>query len=296
MDIQYKPSKPKKEKSAKAPKAPKASKPMSFGTAKTVKIDKPQKVKEPKVKTPKPEKAQAVSFGKAAKVQTDKPIKVEKAQKPGILSKVDPKLILGGVLVLIAAVAAIMLTVVIPGVEAHGQEIQYISVSSTPDKTVYLVGDEANYDGLRITVTRNNGETFAVRANKCQITGFDSSEAKKSQTITVSYEGFTTTFFIKIEEPPKLTPALMSIKLETLPKTEYKLGEWLNTDGGVILCEYVDGSVYRLSLENSDVFGFVIDSTEGSYVTQKAGTYELTVKHMEQGIICETTYTITVTE
>ena len=288
MDIQYKPSKPKKEKPIKAPKAPKAEKAMSFGSTKAVKIDKPKKVKEPKVKAPKPEKAKAMTFGKSTKVQTDKPVKMDSVKKSGPLSKVDPKLILGGVLVLIAAVAAIMLTVVIPGIEAHGQEISSITISAVPNKLVYLVGEEANYDGLRVLVTLNNGDTYTIRASRCEITGFDSSKAMQGQQIKVSYEGFSASFYIKIEEPPKDTPALKSIRLETLPKTEYKLGEWLDTTGGVIIREYVDGSTARLTLTNSDVYGFV--------AIKEPGTYELTVKIVEKGIVCKTTYTITVTE
>lgn len=283
MDIQYKPSKPKKEKPVKAPKAPKADKPVKMGAAKTVKTSKPAKAP----KQPKPEKAKTVTFGKPAKVQTDKPIKVEKAKKPGLFSKVDPRVILGGALVLIVAIAVVVLTVVLPAVEENGQQINSIMISSTPNKTVYLVGEEANYDGLRVTVTRNNGETFTVRASHCQITGFDSSEVG-NQTVMVAYEGFTASFSVKVEEPPKPTPALLKITLETLPKTEYKVGEWLDTNGGVLLREYVDGTSAKLTLVNSYIFGW--ENVNGP------GEYELTVKYMENGIICETTYTITVTE
>ena len=285
MDIQYKPTKPKKEKPAKAPKAPKAEKAMKFkSTAQAVKSSKPAKA--PKV--PKPEKvSKAISFGKASKVQTDKPMKVEKAnKKPNFLSKLDPKVILGIVLGIVVVAAVIVLTVVLPAVEERGQQINSIVVSAMPEKTVYLIGEEVDYDGLRVRVTRNNGETFTVRASKCEITGFDSKEAGY-KTITVDYEGHSVTFSISVEEPPKPTPVLMRISLETLPKTEYKLGEWLDTTGGVLLCKYADGSELYLDLVNNYVFGFAdID---------KPGKYTLTVKYIENGIIAETTYDITVT-
>ncbi len=182
--------------------------------------------------------------------------------------------------------AVLTLTLILPAIERNGQKIDDIAISAAPDKTIYLVGEEANYDGLRVTVTRKNGETFTVRAPQCQITGFDSSAA--GSCINVKYEEFEAAFYIKVEDPPRLTPALKGITLETLPKTEYKLGEWLDTTNGVILCEYVDGSTSRLTLTNGDVYGFVdIDAP---------GEYELTVRYMENGIIAETTYTITVTE
>lgn len=289
MDMQYKPTKPKKEKPVKAPKAPKAEKAVQFhSSVQTVKSSKPAKA--PKApKAPKPEKVpKAISFGKPGKVQTDKPMKMEKAKKPSVFSKIDPKLILGGALVLVAVITVIVLTVVLPAVEEHGEQIKHITISSTPDKTIYLVGEKANYDGLRVLVTRNNGETFTVRAGKCQITGFDSSAANDNQTITVDYQGFTATFIVKVEEPPKPTPVLKAISLVTLPKTQYTAGEWLDTTGGMILREYVDGTTAELTLVNSYIFGW--EDVNGP------GTYELTVKYKENGVTAETTYTITVTE
>ena len=285
MAIQYKPTKPKKEKPVKTPKAPKAEKVMKFNTTvQTVKSSKPAKAP----KAPKPEKAsKAISFGKASKVQTDKPMKVTMAQKPGIFSKLNPKVILGVVLGIVVVAAVIVLTVVLPAIQEHGQQIKNIIVSSTPNKTVYLIGEEVDYDGLRVEVVRNNGETFTVRANKCQITGFDSSKADETQTITVSYEGFTTSYTVVVKEPPKATPVLKGIKLVEMPKTQYKDGEWLDTTGGMILREYVDGTTAEITLVNSYIFGW--EEVSGP------GKYTLTVKYIENGIIAETTYDITVT-
>lgn len=282
MALQYKPTKQKKEKPVKEPKAPKAEKPVSFGSANAVKFDKPKKVKEKKIKASKPEKAEVMSFT---------PSKAEKASdlnKGGSLLKksinpIIPISIVAGVIL----VAVLTLTLILPAIERNGQELDGIMISATPDKTVYLVGEEANYDGLRITVTRKNGETFTVRATDCQITGFDSS-AEGSVCINVKYEGFDAAFYIKVEEPPRVVPAISGIRLETLPKTEYKLGEPLDTTGGIIICEYVDGTTAKLNLVNSFVSGYGdID---------KPGEYELTVKYVENGIVCRTTYKIVVTE
>lgn len=89
---------------------------------------------------------------------------------------------------------------------------------------------------------------------------------------------------------------LCDIELETLPKTEYKVGEWLDTTGGVILRHYTNGTTYRISLVNSDIHCFVIDSAAGTYVTQQPGVYKLVVEDTKNGITCRTTYDITVTE
>lgn len=283
MDIQYKPTKPKKEKPAKVSKAPKTEKAVKFhSSVQSVKSSKPAKAP----KEPKPEKT--IAFGKPGKIQTDKPMKVEKAdKKPGFLSKIDPKIILGAAVLLVAVAAVIVLTVVLPAIEEQGMQVKNIAITQLPDKTVYTVGEEPNYDGLRVQVTRNNGETFTVRASKCQISGFDSSAATAGQVITVSYEGFIATYSVAIKDPPKPKPVLQSIELYKLPKTEYKVGENLDTTGGAIKIYYKDGSVLRVNLTNQDVYGW--KKVDGP------GTYELTVKYKENGVIVSTTYTITVT-
>ena len=286
MDIQYKPSKPKKTKPPKAPKAPKAEKAVKFNsTAKAVKPAKPAKAP----KAPKPEKAKALSFGKVGKIQADKPVKMEKAKKPGIFSKVDPRLLLGGALVLIAAIAVVVLTVVLPAIEEHGQQIKGIEVANLPKKVSYLVGEEADYAGLKILVTRNNGETFTVRANKCQITGFDSSEPKQ-MIITVTYEGFTTDFSLKVEALEISVP-IVEIEMFALPKklsyTLSELKEGIDTDGGVILCKYQDGSTAKAMLLYNNVSGYESITTKGKY--------DLTVCYIENGVTYTTSFTINVT-
>lgn len=280
MAMQYKPTKQKKEKPAKAPKVPKADKPMKMGGAVKVKVSKPVKApKAPKIKAPKPEKAVAFKLGKVENAAN--------LQKTSMLKEpVNMKIVLP-ILLGLVVLAVLAITVVLPAIERHGQEIDHIIVSTVPTKTVYLIGEEVNYDGLRVSVVQNNGDSFIVRANKCKLSGFDSSKEGYCR-IVVEYEGFTADFSIAVEEPPRPTPALKGITLITLPKTEYKLGEGLDTTGGVILCEYVDGSVYRVNLTNRSVYGYGNFSGPGEYV--------LTVKYMENGTLAETTYTITVTE
>lgn len=286
MDIQYKPTKQKKEKPPKAPKAPKAEKAMKFSpTVQSVKASKPKKEKTPKIKNPKPEKAMAMEFGK--------PVKPEKAGKER--KAINPKVAVA-IVAAVIAVAAVVLAFAIPAARERGMQIESISVSALPYKTKYLVGEEVDFDGLRVLVTRKNGETFTVRADKCVMSGFDSTKENLSQQIIVRYGSFSDVFYISVEEPPKATPALKSIRMEKLPKTEYSVGEWLDTTGGLIRCEYVDGTYYDINLTNGHIDGFIIDSVAGTYVTQQQGIYELTVQYMENGVLEECTYTITVTE
>ena len=169
----------------------------------------------------------------------------------------------------------------------HAKQIKNISVSSTPNDTQYYVGEELNLDGLSIIVTRNNGKFYFIDASKCEVSGFDGSKAVERQIITVSYKGFTCTFSVSIIDYPKPTPVLQSIYLETLPKTEYKVGESLDTTGGVLVRVYKDESSAKINLVNSYVYGF--DSSN-------PGTYTLTITYIENGIMVETTYDIIVSE
>lgn len=306
MAIQYKPTKQKKEKTPKAPKAEKpikigaatqvkttksakeskahkSEKPFEIGVAAKVKLDKPAKAsKQPK--EPKPEKADTfVSAFKGGKVE-----KVAALEKSSVLKKKINPFVAVGIIVGLIAVSVLAVIVVHPAVKENGAEIKSILISEAPNKSTYFVGEGANYDGIDVVAVLKNGETLSIPLDQCQISGFDSSEVGYN-TVTVNYQGFTARFIVEIQETPRITPTLKKITLETLPdKIEYKLGEWLDTTGGVILCEYVDGSVFRVSLSNRYVYGFPSIEAPGEYV--------LTVKYMENGTLAETTYTITVTE
>jgi len=282
MAIQYKPTKQKKEKPQKTPKAPKAEKAVKLGGAKAVKIDKPKKVKAPKApKAPKPEKA--VAF---------KPGKVEKAEnlsKQNVLKKsVNPKVAVI-IVVALVIVAVVAVVVIVPAMNRFGQEIKGIEIDEAPAKVEYLQGEEADYSGLRVKVIRNNGDSFIVRASDCKISGFDSNTPMEAQMIKVEYEGFTALFSVKIIEFKKPKPTLDFIELDPVPtKTEYKVDEWLDTNGGVLVVHYKDGSSVRLNLKLTDVYGW--------YDVDGPGTYTLTVKYAENGVLATTTYDITVTE
>jgi hypothetical protein len=81
-----------------------------------------------------------------------------------------------------------------------------------------------------------------------------------------------------------------SAKKSSLPKTEYKVGEWFDVTGGMILREYNNGST-----EPTVLLGTHIEGWDEAYAGG-VGTYTLTVKYKENGVIATTTYTITVTE
>lgn len=283
MEIKYKPTKPQKVKPAKAAKPAKTA-PIGVGTATAVKIEKPKKVKTPKApKAPKPEKMQPISFGKAKKV--------EKAEGVGVLKKsVEPKAIVAIILAVIA-IAAIAITVIVRTGIGREEESPYksISILSAPAKTEYYVGESPSYSGLQVQVVLQGGTKVILEAKDCQISGFDTATAGE-KTVTVAYKDLRTSFQITVAEQGSSSqnPGLINgLSFKTLPKTQYKVGEWPSVEGGVLLRHYGDGSTKEIALDHSHLFGFT---------TQKAGTYTVTVKYMEKGIVCSTTYTITVTK
>lgn len=73
-----------------------------------------------------------------------------------------------------------------------------IEITTDPTKTAYTVGDELDLTGMVVTATYTDGSTAALSVNELNCTGFDSSEAAASQTITVTYQGKTDTFTISI--------------------------------------------------------------------------------------------------
>lgn len=194
-------------------------------------------------------------------------------------------------IIIVSAVLAVAL--IIGGVflglyTNYGQQISHISIESMPDNVVYYVGEEADFSGLKLVCVLNNGKTTDIDLADCVITGFDTSKPYEYQKITIRYLDYFIFFNIVVNDNIKPIPKLTSITMDTLPKTEYRLGDRLDTKGGVICCYYNDGTSFRVSLLNSYVSGF--------RAIEEPGVYELTVTYEENGIIATTTYTITVTE
>ena len=76
---------------------------------------------------------------------------------------------------------------------------EQIKVSKLPDKVTYYIGDSFDPTGIVVSYVNNDGSEDAINA-KFTITGFDSSVVGKN-TITVAYNGKTTTFDVEIKAP-----------------------------------------------------------------------------------------------
>ena len=96
--------------------------------------------------------------------------------------------------------------------------------------------------------------------------------------------GFGTRISEESQYKPK--PMLESISLEPAPKTQYTYGEVLDVSGVYVVRKYVDGSTVKVNLLSTDVYGW-------NKVTGP-GTYKLTVRYGENGVLATADFTITV--
>ena len=253
-----------------------------MGSVKAVKVDKPKPVKEPKLKAPKPEKAIAFT---STKVEKSTEYKASgKFSKP-----LNPKILAAA---LVSVAVLVLAIVLVFSLQDNDPVIEPLSLSVTayPDKTTYYVGESAVFNGLKLKMTLTNGASITVDGSECEITGFDSSEAMDNQIITVTYKGLQTTFGVTIQEIETSLPdaKYTGLSFKTLPaKTAYKVGEWPDPSGGVLIVHYDDGTAREMELTNDYIYNFT---------TAKPGTYTITVKYVERGLYGETSYTITVTE
>lgn len=96
------------------------------------------------------------------------------------------------------------ITVPVPGAPT----LQSISVNSTAHKTEYQVGGSLDVANLTIEAVYSDGSTQTVPVTANMVSGFDSSVAAESQTLTIRYENQTATYTVRItgsQQPGKPT-------------------------------------------------------------------------------------------
>ena len=80
-----------------------------------------------------------------------------------------------------------------------------ISINKEPTKTTYSYGSKINLSGAKLNVVKNSG-TKVIDITEDMISGFNP-EKSGVQTITVTYEGKTAEFAVKVESKP-VTPGI----------------------------------------------------------------------------------------
>ena len=85
---------------------------------------------------------------------------------------------------------------------------------------------------------------------------------------------------------------LCGIYIKTMPKTEYKVGEWIDMSGGVLLAQYTDGSTEDIIMSDVENNGMVFCGFGSDY----PGVIPISVEYTEGAITSKTVYNITIKE
>lgn len=120
-------------------------------------------------------------------------------------------------------------------------ELTGISIKNPPYLTTYQKGDYLDTTGLSLTASYSNGTTKTVTEDfTCSPMVLNT---VGTQTITVSYEGKSTSFTVNV-----YAVELVDLRIQSLPsKLVYRQGDTLDTSGLVLTAHYSDGSTERIT-------------------------------------------------
>ena len=126
-------------------------------------------------------------------------------------------------------------------VDIEAVKLVSIAVKTNPTKMSYYQGDALDSTGLTLTGTYNNGKTETITTD-FTCSALDSSSAGQ-KTITVTYQGLTTTFTVTV-----VAVNLVSVAVKTMPnKTSYFTGEAFDQTGLTLTATYNNGKTETIS-------------------------------------------------
>ena len=163
-----------------------------------------------------------------------------------------------------------------------------IGLATKPTKLYYEVGEELDTTGLSILAKNADGSTAYI-SEGLEVTGYDPA-VTGNQVLTVSYEGYTTSFTVS-------TNRVIGIGLETKPgKLSYAYGEALDTTGLTILAKYSDGTIVHSISEGVAVTGYnpKVSGPQVLTVSYEGYTTSFTIKVAEPKLEDTLMYTATV--
>ena len=134
--------------------------------------------------------------------------------------------------------------------------ISGITISTLPNKVVYIEGEKLDTTGLAIVANYTNGSEISI-ASGYTVSGYDANKTGE-QTITVDFVGKKATFTVTVVEK-----VLTNIEIQAKPKKlNYVVGEELDLTGMVVVASYETGEL--VIVDDYAVSGF--DGTAGSKV------------------------------
>lgn len=153
-------------------------------------------------------------------------------------------------------------------VEVVPVAISGITISSRPDKLNYYEGETLDTTGLKLTANYNNGDVQTIESNfTCSPEVLTTSG---NQTVTVSYDGQTATFAVKV-----MPATVTGIVLKELPfNCNYFVGDTLDPTGLSLTATYNSGSEQLIT---EDIVCSPMELTE-------PGTQEITATYEGQTV------------
>jgi hypothetical protein len=122
-------------------------------------------------------------------------------------------------------------------------EVSSVEMSALPKKTEYFEGDKLSLDGAKIKINYSDGESETVNVDPAWVSADISTAGEK--TVTVTYYEHSTTFTVTVK-----AIEVISIKITKEPqKTEYFVGEPIDTDGLAVTAYYNNGDKKTITPE-----------------------------------------------
>lgn len=136
-----------------------------------------------------------------------------------------------------------------------------INVSSLPDKTTYLEGQELDLTGMTVTASYDNGDSESI--GTYDVTGYDKDKVG-NQNVTVSFGGFTASFTVTVK-----AKTVTGIKILSEPaKKEFVEGSTIDVSGLVVQAQY-----------DNDTTAIVTGYTVNGYDKNTVGKQTVTISY-----------------
>lgn len=118
-------------------------------------------------------------------------------------------------------------------VPPYGVTAESITISSNGHKTAYRVGEPLDVTGLTIDVLYSNQTIATVPVTGDMVSGFNSSAATASQTLTIRYGTLTATYDISITEAVKYQVTVNNSHAADTGAGSYEKGQTVTVHAGV---------------------------------------------------------------
>ena len=118
-----------------------------------------------------------------------------------------------------------------------------------PEKLTYNYGEDLDLDNLVVIRKWRSGKEDILLSSEYTVSGYHKTILGK-QTVTVSAEGFTSTFDVYVED------YVLSRNVTLPTKTEYRFGEELDLSGFTARVAWASGKTVNLSASDCEITGY----------------------------------------